>query len=288
MDSSWLDDVLDAGQEDVQLTGLVADLMVRNTRFAAWFNGKGKANGDTSARGYDIATARAVLEADGNDGDARCAVLARPDRHAAEMGENYLLDVLRVAREQAKKAPSAAREWAEAKAVSESGDLIERVVLYRTDPPIYAITAFGVTFDTTAACVLNRTRFQVRVAEATNKVMDLPKKKYSDFVRSIFDRAEVVDMPDDASEAGGNRAEVEAILSGMGEGDDRQALDRGCKVKTDLGQECIALRPLAKTVRMVLPQLSRPELCKILRGLGWADVQVRLPGEAGQVRVWRR
>mgnify|MGYP001769893853 CR=1 FL=1 len=53
MDSSWLDDVLDAGQEDVQLTGLVADLMVRNTRFAAWFNGKGKARHFWDAEIYE-------------------------------------------------------------------------------------------------------------------------------------------------------------------------------------------------------------------------------------------
>lgn len=270
------------------LTPFAAALLERVSRVKAHWQGRGKANGDQSARGYDIAVALDVFVAGGNEDDARSAVLSRPDGHAASMAPAYLADVLRAAISAKPPDREARKEAAAAERLREAIGIVSRVVLYRTDPPTYELTVGGVTFDTTAAVLVNRGRMMTRIVEATNTIPDLPKKGYGQWVAAVLAAAEIVEMPDDASEAGGIVAELSYMLEGMPPGEDIDDLERGCVYINDRGELHILLRAFAHSVAAAMPKLTRPTLCKMLRVLGWSDTQIRLGGDQKQIRVWRK
>lgn len=269
-------------------TPMVASLLEANTRAAAHWRGRGKGNGDCSARGYDVTVARDVFAAGGTDGDARSAVLSRPDGHAATRDDAYLDDVLRCAL--AAVVPTGKDRAAAfaADKVTEALGLVESVTLYRTDPPTYELSIGGVKFDTTAGVLVNRARMITRIIEATNTMPPLPQKHYDDWVRALLARAVVVEMPDDASEAGGVIAEISYMLEGMAIGEDNDALERGLLVVDEQGRQCLSLRAFARRVAASLPKVTRPTLCKMLRTLGWSDVQLRIGDDARQIRAWRK
>jgi len=258
-------------------TAFVAEILDRNTRAAAHWRGRGKANGDQSARGYDVTIAADIYGAGGDDNDARSAVLSRPSGHALSMPAAYLDDVLRAAR--ALKEPP-----------KEDGadDLITRVVLYRTDPPTYELTVGGVMFATSAAVIVNRGRMLTRIVEATNTLPTLPKKGYDRWVAALLARAEIIEQPEDASEEGGVMCDLAYMIQGLSQGDDVDAMERGCIYVTEEGAQCLALRPFMQSVRTQMPQAGRSLVTRLLRRMGWEPVHERVGPEKKQVRVWRR
>jgi len=287
-DVPWPDDEwMPSGVGPMVPTPFVADLLEKNSRAAAHWRGRGKANGDTSARGYDIAIARDVFQAGGTADDTRSAVLSRPDGHAATMPAAYLADVLGAAQRDVVPSQDERADQRLAGKIQAAVDLVTAVTLYRTDPPTYALTVRGVTFDTSAAVIISRARMVTRIVEATNSLPDLPRKGYDLWVAAILEMAEIVKMPEDASEAGGILADLSYMLEGLAPGDDLDALERGCVYIDDAGDHHIMLRAFARGVAATLPKLTRPMLCKMLRVMGWTDVQTRI-GASKQTRLWRK
>lgn len=269
-------------------TPFVAELLETNTRAAAHWRGRGKANGDTSARGYDIAVARDVFQAGGTDQDAESAVLSRADGHAAMMPPGYLADVLRRGRDSIVPTKEERAAAYASQKLAEAVDMVEAVTLYRTDPPTYELTVGGVRFDATAACIVNRGRMLTRIVEATNTIPELPKKRYEQWVAAVLARAVVVEMPEDASEAGGIMSEIAYMLEGMAVGEDGDALERGLAYVDDRGRSCIKLRPFSKQVKTSMPKLGQHTLCKMLVTLGWTTATIRIGSDPKQHRVWRK
>lgn len=262
-----------------EISDFVRELHAKNTRAFAHWRGTGKANGDTSPRGYDWVTACHVFKAGGTINDAKVAILTRPDGHALRMGAQYVDHTV-----------ERARAVTLTPVGSEDDELVvDRVVILESSPPIYVLTVGGREFTVSPAVLAARHKLNVAVLEATNQLPNLPPTKggkYNAWVNATLSKAERVEMPEDAGTEAGERNDVAAMIEGMPLGETRADLERGAVVVADDGCKLLSHPALFGIVRLNIKDITRGKLAQYLRALGWEPFQAWMEG--AQVRTWRK
>jgi len=271
--------VADPPAVEPTLTKFAAELLLTNTRAAAHWRGSGKANGDTSPRGYDWVTAMHVIRAGGTDEDAISAVLTRPDGHARELGRAYAQSTVTRAREQKDAKP----EKQDAPPVA-----IDRVVIYASQPPSYELHLGAACVNVSAAVLLSRPRLKITLTETIAAVPELPATKGGKFdawINGLLATAERVEMPEDASTEAGMRNDVARLIDGLPGGETAEEFERGAVLTDDHGRRLISMPRLFETSQAANRDVTRPMLGRFLRQLGWTPAQVYVEGK--QLRTWR-
>ena len=119
-----------------------------------------------------------------------------------------------------------------------------------------------------------------------HRVPTLPTgKDLRDWVNSILDRAEVVEMPPEASPAGMLRDEILRIVAGLPAGDNEEDLDAQKAVVKD-GQRCLKLRTIAaKLDEGRFQGMAVNAIATHLHEMGFEHRSIRL-GNKGGIRIW--
>jgi hypothetical protein len=276
-EDEWAEECAAAPAAPAALTKFAAELLLTNTRAAAHWRGNGKANGDTSPRGYDWATARHVLSAGGTDEDAISAVITRPDGHARELGLAYARSTVNRARGEDKPEKQAAPPVS-----------IDRVVIYASRPPSYELHLGAVSVNVSMAVLLSRPRLKITLAEALSAIPELPPTKggaFEGWVNGLLATAETVEMPEDASTEAGMRNDVGHLIDGLPGGETAEEFERGAVLTDDHGRRLLSMPRLFATVQAAARDVTRPMLGRFLRELEWVPATVYLEGK--QLRAWR-
>ncbi len=269
-----------------RMSDRVLALLDTDKRINALFNGTGKpvvgADGrrlDTTTSGYDFSFVFELARLGVDDpSELATALSCRPDGSAREKGTDYLARTVSAALDRAQKAADVAETVVDFE--------VERVRVLASDRSTYELTIDGQILSLTSAQLRSKGAFATRYLQVLHRIPDLPQKAddWNAFVNSLLERAEVVELGEDASEAAALREDVQAALDALQEGEELEDLDRGLSLKTSAGKVGFKVAPLLKHLQEQRPELTRHALCVILRDLGYETGPQRFDGKV--VRLW--
>jgi len=132
-----------------------------------------------------------------------------------------------------------------------------------SEPRVHVLTLpDGKSLELSTVQMLNPTMIRARMLDQVGVLPPLPSKGAAAFLRvvfaEIFSRREKVDAPEEASEEGTLRGDVEAVLRGAPRSDDPRDIERGAFVLID-GDMMFSARMVYERVRRVCPVKVTPQ-----------------------------
>jgi len=296
----------DPVDSDIAIGDAISDrvraVLDRHKRTANLFNGRGPtATGPdgqpmpTTSATYDELFVRELVANGVRDAsDLATALWHRPDDAVRLRGRSYVVSIVRAALAAAAAAAATARaERREATGATDDDDdgpapdvIVERLVVYMSDPPHYEMAVGGQHFRLSAAQLLSPQAFERRYLEVLGRVPRLPgQKTWHAIVNAWLAKAEKVEQPDDASTDGFARAEILRALEDMPRGTEAADLlhDRVVDIG---GRATFTLAAVRRRLRDAIGDVDQGLLAKYLRDVGCEPCQLRIDGEPR--RLWRR
>jgi hypothetical protein len=264
-------------------------MLQTDTRLRALFEGHGKpemgSDGkrlDTTSSGYDFSIVMAFARRGITDpGELASILWCRPDRAAREKGSRYILHTVREALAFVEQAVQAAQESAQGTIDFQVGNIVVR----GSDPAIYHVEIDGRAVVLTADELLSPGKFKRRCVQALHRVPRLPRlEAWETLVNSWLAKADIVQLPPDATERGMHLEQIIAAIRGMNDGETADDLDRGRTVPAD-GRRWFKATPLLRRLHDFDLSYLRPnELGDLLLELGCVPGRPYIAGQ--RIRVW--
>lgn len=268
----------------------VQALLDGSSRIRGLFLGTGKPDlgpdgrtRDTTSSGYDFSLVMALARKGITDpSELATAVWLRPDGAAAAKGRPYVGRTVQRAMERV--AAIAQQEADEAKAMLDFE--VEAVRIFDCNPAQYELTVEGTPLRFTTGQLLSPRGFVRVFTDALKRVPCVPKETedWSPIVNDWLARAERVEMPPEASDEPALREAVVRQVNDLPVGDAAEDLDHGKAVELDDKRRAFKSDTLLRALKEDHPHLTRTQLCRVLRDLGYVSGSHRIGGEP--VRSW--
>jgi hypothetical protein len=262
----------------------VLQLVDRNQRLAALFNGRGRramgADGrqlDASSSGYDFSLLLSLIRKGVTEPDLLAnALWNRPDRAAREKGPNYIRRTVANALDRAMDV----RELED-----EIDFKVERVRVFSSNPAVFELTIEGVELRLSASVLRSKSSFCIAYMNAHRRIPKLPDDDvWPQLVNSWLAEAELVEQPPEASDEPALREAVEAAVANLPPGEAREDLDHGKCVALPNGRVLFKVTAVLRALREDFPHLRRSDLCRVLNDIGFASAAHTVESES--VRAW--
>jgi hypothetical protein len=273
-----------------QLSSRVQGLLDGSSRIRDLFLGKGKPelgpDGrtlDTTSSGYDFSLVMALARKGVIDrSELATAVRLRPDGAAAAKGLRYVAATVDRALE---RVEAIGKERA-AQAHATLDFQVDRVRVFDCNPAQYELTVSGTPLRFTTSQLLSPTGFVRVFTDAMKRVPSIPSESddWIPIVNGWLEQAERVDMPPEASDESALREAVERQVADLPVGDAAEDLDHGKAVTLDDGRLAFKVDTLLRALKEDHPRLTRTQICRVLRDLGFASSTHRVGGEP--LRAW--
>jgi len=271
-----------------ELSEKVQALLAKHARLANLFSGKGKTaigeDGrrlDESGSGYDFSFTLSLARYGIHDPSELATALAlRPDGGAKLKGSDYLSHtvgkVLQLIERTSKNGHAAIK--------------MDRMVIYKADPPYFEATMQGVTFKLESKDISTPAAFRLRFLEAGHRMLPVPNKRdeWDGLVNAWMASAEIVDLPPEASAEETLRSKIREVIEGLTLSEEAVDLERGAAFwHEEYGKVFKTKGLMAVMERRKEPGATLRAVCSALDGLGYESALLRLHGDDPPTRIWR-
>lgn len=231
---------------------------------------------DQTGSGYDYSFLFELVKKHVLDPDILAsALVCRPDGHARDKGVRYVRRT--VERVLAKLRPK------QVDVLFELG--IDRVVLYDSEPVVYAFYVGERHFRLDAAGLLAPMKFTEAFLQVAGRTPAIPHKRdeWLPWVNSLIAGAERVTMPPDASAESVLHERVTATIENLALTTERAELEsKGFQLED--GRRAFKPAAIRKALLDDFKDLSHAATCRVLHGQGYSATSIRISGKP--TRLW--
>ena len=259
----------------------------KHARLRALFEGRGKTelgdNGrplDQSSSGYDFSVVLALIKKGITDPDLLANALCnRPDESAKSKGEQYIRRTVTKAQKRADHLGAELEDL-------EVSFKVDHVRIFDSTPAIYEFRIEGKLLRVSSAQLRSPRSFAVRFMDVLQRIPRLPNKpdEWAEIVNRWLQGAETVKQPQEASEEFALRDAVVRAIDDLPLGEKPEDLDYGNAVLVEEGKRAFKTDTLRKALADDWPKLTRHDLCRVLRDLGYDSGSHRHEGKV--FRAW--
>lgn len=280
-----------------ELSERVKKLIDEHPRTKNLFNGQGKPAKDDQGRrldhsssGFDYSLMLSLIKKGiTNESELATALWHRPDDAARSKGIKYIMRTVSKALDQVAEQGTARGKKGENSSDEEDEGpkfIIEKVRIYSSVPAIYELTINGAPVKFSARELLSKGSFKARFLDALHFVPALPKKNddWDALVNSWMTRAEVIEQPPEASEAGLLKEHILSAIENLAIGESVLDLDRMKALQHDTDGQVFKIDSLMQVLKDRYGEVRPHVLCGHLHDLGYNSQSRRFGAEV--TRAW--